>query len=410
MRSNRVLKLAVAYTLAAASSVAMAQTPPAASSAELETVIVTGSYIKGSAEDAALPVDVITAEDLAKQGAPTTLELLKTLPVSNGVLGDSNQFDARAQGSEGSGSVNLRGLGPTRTLVLLNGRRLVNSPFTGAPDTNLLPMAAVGRMEVLKDGAAATYGSDAIAGVVNFISKTGKTAPGVEVGVTYKAISDSDGDYTADLSYGFNGDGIDFLVSAGYQHRSELMARDRDWATRPYMENPQGGWSAAGNPATFVPTAAFNTPVAGAFRDPQCAPLGGFAGFVPATAAPFATPVCYWQYTQFDALTEKEDRYQVYAEMNADLFADTKFHLEGMYSKTETPIYRTSPSYAALQTPCLITPTATCTAGTTPAINLGTGIPQYYVPLHSLLPQTLAFSRILFQRLAHGLWHTARLR
>jgi iron complex outermembrane receptor protein len=345
MRANRVLKMAVAYTLAAASSMAMAQTPPA-SSTEIDSVIVTGSYIRGSAEDAALPVDVITSEDLVKQGSPSTLDILKQMPVSNGVLGDSNQFDARAQGSEGSGSVNLRGLGPTRTLVLMNGRRLVNSPFTGAPDTNLLPIAAVGRLEVLKDGAAATYGSDAIAGVVNFITKNGKTAPGFEASVDYKMIADSDGDYTAGFSYGFNGDGLDFYVSAGYEHRSELLAKDRDWSTRPYFENPQGGWSAAGNPASFVPLGATGAAIAGVTRDPGCAGLGATPGFVPAS-----TPVCYWQYTKFDALTEKEDRYQVYAELNANLFSDTKFHAEGLYASTDIPIYRTSPSYAALQTP-----------------------------------------------------------
>src|SRR5690349_14231798 len=129
MRLNRTLKVAVAYALAAASSMAVAQTPPPASTdaTAIDTVIVTGSYIRGSAEDAALPVDVISSEDLLKQGSPSTLDILKTMPVSNGVLGDSNQFDSRAQGSEGSGSVNLRGLGPTRTLVLMNGRRMVNS-------------------------------------------------------------------------------------------------------------------------------------------------------------------------------------------------------------------------------------------------------------------------------------------
>jgi len=97
--------------LATAVSTALAQE----TSEVAEVVIVTGSYIRGTAEDAALPVDVISAEELEKAGAPTTLELLKSLNVSNGVLGDTNQFDARAQGSEGSGSVNLRGLGAERT-------------------------------------------------------------------------------------------------------------------------------------------------------------------------------------------------------------------------------------------------------------------------------------------------------
>ena len=126
----------------------------------VEEVVVTGSFIRGTPEDAALPVDVIGADDLAKQGSPSTVELLKALPVSSGVLGDTNQFDPRAQGSEGSGSVNLRGLGAQRTLVLINGHRMAPNPFgqggAGIVDTNIIPSAAVGRIEVLKDGAAAT--------------------------------------------------------------------------------------------------------------------------------------------------------------------------------------------------------------------------------------------------------------
>lgn len=146
--------LAMVLSLGAASA-ALAQ-----ETTEVEAVVITGSLIAGTPEDAALPVDVISAEDLARQGSPTTVELLKTLSVSSGILGDTNQFDPRAQGSEGSGSVNLRGLGAQRTLVLLNGRRLAINPFgqvgAGIVDTNMIPSAAIGRVEVLKDGAAAT--------------------------------------------------------------------------------------------------------------------------------------------------------------------------------------------------------------------------------------------------------------
>ena len=72
-----------------------------------EVVIVTGSYIRGTPEDAALPVDVISSDELEKLGSPSTLELIKSLSVSSGVLGDTNQFDSRAQGSEGSGTINV---------------------------------------------------------------------------------------------------------------------------------------------------------------------------------------------------------------------------------------------------------------------------------------------------------------
>jgi iron complex outermembrane recepter protein len=325
--------------LATAVSTALAQQ----TSEVAEVVIVTGSYIRGTAEDAALPVDVISSEDLAKQGSPSTLEMIKGLSVSNGVLGDTNQFDARAQGSEGSGSVNLRGFGPQRTLVLLNGRRMVASPFLlGAVDTNFIPLAAIGRVEVLKDGAAATYGSDAIGGVVNFITK--ENLRGLDIGADFKQIEDSDGDYSASGAYGWGNDRMHGLFAVGYQHRSELMVRDRDWAAKEYLENPQGGWSASGNPHSFIPLTA--PPLLAPRRDPQCGPLGGFPGTT-ATGA----QVCYWQYTQYDALTEEEDRWQVYGDFSLDIGESVTWRTEAMYADTEIPIYRTSPSYAALQTP-----------------------------------------------------------
>ncbi|MGH8235792.1 MAG: TonB-dependent receptor domain-containing protein [Steroidobacteraceae bacterium] len=327
--------------LATAVSTALAQE----TSEVAEVVIVTGSYIRGTAEDAALPVDVISAEELEKAGSPTTLELLKSLNVSNGVLGDTNQFDARAQGSEGSGTVNLRGLGAARTLVLLNGRRMVVNPFTAAVDTNIIPMAAVGRVEVLKDGAAATYGSDAIGGVVNFITK--ENQQGVQIGGDYTYLDGSDGNYTANLSYGWKTDRASGLVAAGYQHRSELQILDRDWAFPTFAQSPESGWSGAGNPPGMIVGAGATTRF---IADPSCAPLGG----VPTQAAT-AFPLCNWQYTIFDNLTEEENRYQAYADLNLDIGESTSFHVEGLFANTKVPHWTTSPSYAVLQGP---TPTS----------------------------------------------------
>lgn len=108
---------------------ALAQDPaPAAAEDSDEEVVVTGSRIRGTPENAALPVQTIGKEDLNKRGAPSTLELIKSLPTIGAVLGDSNQYSAFAQGQVGAGSINLRGLGGLRTLTLFNGRRTVISP------------------------------------------------------------------------------------------------------------------------------------------------------------------------------------------------------------------------------------------------------------------------------------------
>jgi iron complex outermembrane recepter protein len=324
----------------------LAQTATDAPKREVEVVIVTGSLIRGTSESGALPVNVISAADLEKAGTPSTVELIKLLTVSSGVQGDTNQFDARAQGNEGAGSVNLRGIGPERTLVLLNGRRLAYNPFGlvgTVVDTNLIPSAAIGRVEVLKDGAAATYGSDAVAGVINFITKTNQE--GFEVGGDYKAIDGSDGNYTVSASWGHSTDRAKLFFSAGAQVKTELPITARDWSNLTYLENPEGGWSAAGNPGTYLPVSAGFAPLAGLSRDPGCTPLGGFAGFSG------TTPVCFWHFTPYDNIVEKEQRYQLFGSADVKINDNHSIHVEALHSETETPEWKTSPSYAFLQTP-----------------------------------------------------------
>jgi iron complex outermembrane receptor protein len=299
---------------------------------EIEVIVVTGSYIEGAAEDAALPIDVLRAEDLAKQGSPSMVELIKQIPAVQGVVGESNQFTA--PNTSGTANINLRGLGGVRTLVLMNGRRLVPSPAgTIGYDVNLLPTAAMGRIEVLKDGAAATYGSDAVAGVVNFITKRGYE--GLNLEGSYNYVEGSDGDYSANLLWGTKGEDWDLLVAGGYRHRSELSATDRDFAIRPSTENPNGGLSVAGNPGTY--SVVSNTGAVTPLRDPGCEALGNFAT---------GTSGCTFQFTNFDNLVESEDHYNVYTEFNKLFGESTELHVEAMYAVHNTPEENSSPSYA----------------------------------------------------------------
>lgn len=348
---------------------------------EVGEVVVTGSFIRGTPEDAALPVDVISQEDLEKQGSPSTLEMIKQLSVSSGVLGDTNQFDTRAQGSEGSGSINLRGLGAQRTLVLLNGRRMAINPFgqagAGIVDTNTLPQAAIGRVEVLKEGAAALYGSDAIGGVVNFITRT--NFDGLEVGGSYRHVEGAKGDYELSALWGLTFENGNILLSAGWQHRSELKVTDRDWAVRPFADNPEGGWSGGSSVTGVVPITQTATgawvPLLPGITDPGCAPLGGIV-------VPGAIPSCRFHYTEYDNIVEQEDRYQIYGEANAELAEGHRLHAEVLYAKTDVPNWKTSPSYLTLQTP---TATTNPTVGSlSPAVLLG-----WYVPANN--PGLIAF-------------------
>jgi outer membrane receptor protein involved in Fe transport len=309
---------------------------------KLSTVTVTGSFIAGTPEDAALPVDVLTADDLRLEGQPTITDLIRNLGVSTGVDGQTNQFGSN--GLEGTANINLRGLGPGRTLVLLNGKRQTFSPYGVGEqaqlfvDTNMIPSAAIGRIEVLKDGAAALYGSDAIAGVVNFITRS--DLEGLEVSGSFQTFEGSDGDYDLSAAYGMQGNGWNWITSAGYQNRSEVALIDKDWAIPDITENPVGGFSSLSNPGRYV--ALGITPgglgVIGAVnQEAGCQQVGAVVN--PTTGQ------CNFQFTQFDNLVEKEERFQIFSEYNREFGNGVDLHLEALYGSTDVPEWKTSPSY-----------------------------------------------------------------
>ena len=173
----KLKKLAHMIALIGAVSPAVAQevqSPPAS----MQRVEITGSSIRRINLEGALPVQTITLDDLDKRGI-TNAEQLLTLISANGTGADNqtsgnNVFGADADRVSGGGSfASLRGLGPSGTLVLLNGRRIAGYGMSGkAVDLNSIPLAAIARIEVLKDGASAIYGTDAVGGVINFILKT----------------------------------------------------------------------------------------------------------------------------------------------------------------------------------------------------------------------------------------------
>lgn len=169
----RLLFLSTALTSFA--TTAFAQTSP--SSEPMDEVITTGTFIQGARINEALPVTVITLEDLQTIGSLDGEDLFRALP-SNGSVQFNNSNAGTVNSARGDvASINLRSIGSSGTLVLLNGRRVVNHPGTQAEfstpvttvNTNALPVGGVRRMEVLNDGASAIYGSDAVAGVVNMI-------------------------------------------------------------------------------------------------------------------------------------------------------------------------------------------------------------------------------------------------
>ncbi|MDB5423460.1 MAG: hypothetical protein JWQ29_876 [Phenylobacterium sp.] len=336
--------------VAAVLSFGMAQGAGAAEAekpgAQVSEVIITGSYIAGTPENAAQPVDVIGADELAKQGAPSVVQLVKTITAAQSSLGESNRYN----GGAGTASVNLRGLGSARTLVLMNGRRLADSTALafqgGGADLNFIPVAAVSRIEILKEGAAATYGSDAIAGVVNFITR--RDLDGFEVNANYAFIQDSKGDYDASLAWGKQFDRGNILLTAGYRVRSRLAVDDRDFARVPFQSVFYGGWSGSASPGSYA------SPTGVAFRDNGCNELGSqqlTATLKPTTTAAGNTALCRYQFTHFNDLVNEEHHYQLYGEVNFQLADNIGFHGEVAWNRNDVPNQRISPANLPTQFP-----------------------------------------------------------
>lgn len=207
----------------------------------LQRVEVTGSSIKRLDAETALPVTVITREQIESSGATSTEELLKRVSANSAMVSDATQGVGYA-----TSNANLRGLGANSTLVLLNGRRLANHPFgniggAAAVDLNSIPFAAIERIEVLRDGASAIYGTDAIGGVINFITRKDyrRGEVSVRMGDTQAKIGGAEKGATLAVGFGsLADDRFNVLMTANMQKNTRLKAIDQGFYNRGVTEVP----------------------------------------------------------------------------------------------------------------------------------------------------------------------------
>lgn len=195
--------------------------------ATLDSVTVTGTNIKGAAISGVGPVSVIDADAIERSGAISVETLLQRIPASAGSAGSQTSAYWTGDGW-GTAQVNLRGLGPSRTLVLVNGRRMVNggTGANSAVDLNTIPLSMIERIEVLKDGASAIYGADAVAGVVNIITK--RKFDGAKLSVEYGQTERGDGEETGvDMTFGTIGDRGSMLVGVTYNESKAVPMTSR---------------------------------------------------------------------------------------------------------------------------------------------------------------------------------------
>ena len=227
---------AIAVTLLWGVSVSQAQvnTTPNPAPQKIDKVEVTGSSIKQIEGETALPVLVITREEIQRTGATSAEELLRSI-ATNSSGGSSSVANTGAGGGQGGGSsaslISMRGLGSARTLVLLNGRRTAPAGGSSAIDISTIPIAAIERIEVLRDGASAVYGSDAVAGVVNFILR--KDFAAREFSLSFGAPTRSGGGHDAKVSLfmGLGSDKYNVNFGASYQKVKPIFGSDRSFAS-----------------------------------------------------------------------------------------------------------------------------------------------------------------------------------
>ncbi|MCL1077970.1 TonB-dependent receptor [Parashewanella spongiae] len=204
---------------------------------KVERIAVTGSRIKRTDMESASPISSIDSSTILASGATSIDDILQNMTAAGGAMTNSGINN----GSGGNSRINLRGLGSNRTLVLVNGRRMIASG-TGAASTvdlNTIPVSMIQRVDILKDGASAIYGTDAIAGVVNVILK--RDFDGLELNAQTGISGQGDADETSlDLTLGNTFDKGNIVLNAQYTKRGDASQADRDFSDCPISESKDG--------------------------------------------------------------------------------------------------------------------------------------------------------------------------
>ncbi|MDZ7824204.1 MAG: TonB-dependent receptor [Ahrensia sp.] len=296
----------------------------------------TGSRIKRQSDESS-PILSVGAEDLANSGAKDARDVIGNLAVNNGSQNNSDNLTQNF--TVGTSNINLRGLGVASTLVLLNGRRQVLSSVatddgsTFVDLSSLLPTLAIERVEILKDGASAIYGSDAVAGVANFITRS--NFEGAEITAEYRTKTNdgSQVDFNLDGVIGGKlGEGGSFLIAASYLKRTSLLLGEVDFV-RPAL-------SGFGNPGSFVVPSLGLT-----VADPGCA---NFGGNVQSLAN--GSTVCRFDFGPQVTAVPEENRLQAYAKATWDWSDSVSLWAEAAYTRNDI-VREVSPSFPVLNAP-----------------------------------------------------------
>ncbi|HET9483769.1 MAG TPA: TonB-dependent receptor, partial [Xanthomonadales bacterium] len=329
MTSTTLLRQAVltalyGTTALAVAPVAIAQDQDDAD--QLETITVVGSRIKRTDIETSQPVFVLEREDLQRTGLTSIGDILQDLSNVGPTL--NTTFN---NGGNGATQVDLRNLGPNRTLVLVNGRRWVSS-LGGAVDLNTIPTAAIERVEVLKDGASAIYGSDAIAGVINITMRD--SYDGAEASAFLGENEEGDGRVEQyDFTVGSSTDRASVLLNASYTKQEPILAGDREISAVPLFGF--GGNNTLTGASSSTPFGVFGFSANGG-RLPNGAP--GILTLIPGRPGTAAGDYRSFVGTQ-DGFNFAPDNYLQTPQERTALYAQARYNITDNVSFNSTVLY-----------------------------------------------------------------------
>ena len=301
-------------------------------------ITVTGSNIIPRIEgESALPVQVITREDIERANIKTAAELVNTLP-ANTSPGGGFETESITAGpvQPGFAGASLRGLGQQRTLILLNGRRIANYALTtSGSDLNSIPVAAIDRVEVLKEGASAVYGSDAIAGVINFILR--KDFQGAEAYAQYTSPQHTGGygkHYNVTVGYGdLAAQKFNVFATLDYQEYGGIRAKDRQFSARDYIPEEDIDNTSSNSFPANVDTSPdrVRNPTGdpgNSYRNPTCAPPLSF----PTNDSPNQ---CRFSPAQLLDIFDPSERLDLVSALTWQFDPNHQFVLQGTYTRNK---------------------------------------------------------------------------
>jgi len=338
---QRALAMSAAVAATGAALPAQAQTQVAAATDQdtesLTTVTVTGSRIRRVDIETASPVYTIDQDTIRQSGVATVGELVMQLP---SVAGAATNPSVNNGGGFGESYIELRGLDAKRTLILIDGRRLglIGDPGSGtsAVDVNQIPLAIIDHVEILKEGAGAVYGSDAIAGVVNFITR--KNVSGVEIQADYGRTTADDGaHHQVSVTFGQESDKFSFMLSGRYETADGVLESRRlfsKFALYLYNGSIQKGGSSR------TPTGDIHLPAGGAlaagFGCTSVTKLPGVQGQSLANYRCFHSPDDLYNYAPLNFLLTPQERGSIFSKFNYKINDDVEAYASVLYNRTRS--------------------------------------------------------------------------